>query len=189
MSEASHFQTDLTVEAVHPSTRLEAWNVFHVPAHQLIGTPTTLACQQLPIRASLKAFPFSFFFSFFFFCYEAFPCLSLPLSLCLCLFSFAWCLFPYSILKTSDGVSIEMHSCDSCTREVKIPMSCFSFQGKIYMTPMHQPRASSRASLGLSLMPSALPPCGQNPILHWLLISIGSLRNSRPVYCFVTFQI
>lgn len=165
MSEASHFQAGLTVEALHPSARLEAWSVFHVPAHQLIGTPTTLACQQLPIRASLKAFPFFFFFLSFF-CYEAFPCLSLPLSLCLCLFSFAWCLFPYSILKTSDGVSTEMRSCDSCTREVNISMSCFSFQGKIYMTPMHQPHASSRAFLGLSLMTSALPPCGQNPTLH-----------------------
>lgn len=65
-------------EALRPSASLEAWNVFRVPAHQLIGAPAVLACQQLPIRASLKAFPF-------FFCYEAFPRLSLLMFILICM--------------------------------------------------------------------------------------------------------
>lgn len=151
------------LEALRPSASLDAWNVFHVPANWSICSFSMPTASNQDISESLPFFLFPLFFW-----YEAFPHLSLPLSLCLCLFSFAWCLLPYSILKMSDGVSTKMHSCDNSTREVKMSKFCFSFQSRCYMTPMHQPRASSRASLGTSLMPSALPPCGQNPTLHRL---------------------
>lgn len=163
------------VRSIPFSGRLDGWKLFAQAQalrlgmsfmYQLIGASAVLACQHLPIRASLKAFPFFFFLFFLLWSFSSPQSAFEPLLVYSHLLGVY--LFPYSILKMSDGVSTKMHSCDNSTREAKMSKFCFSFPSRSYMTPMHQPRASSRASLGTSLMPSALPPCGQSPTRHRL---------------------
>lgn len=158
MSEASHFQAGLTVGSSSPKCKpwgLECLPCTSPPANWSTCSFSVPTASNQGISESLPFFLLLWSFSS-------------PQSAYVYSHLRGVYLFSYSILKTSDGVSTEMHSCDSSTREVQMSTSCFPFQGRSYMMPMHQPRARSGASLGLSLLPSVLPACGQNPTLHRL---------------------
>ena len=128
MSEASHFQAGLTVGSSSPKCKpwgLECLPCTSPPAKWSTCSFRVPTASNQGISESLPFFLLLWSFS-------------LPQSASVYSHLRGVYLFSYSILKTSDGVSTEMHSCDSSTREGQMSMSCFSFQGRSYMTPMHQ---------------------------------------------------
>lgn len=166
MSEASHFQAVLTVGSSSPKCKPWGLEFLLRASPSASWTTYSFPMPKASNQGIPEAFPFFLLWSFLtpLSAFESLQKASFAYSHLLGL-----CLFPHNILNVSDGVSTEMYPYCGSTREVNMVVYVLLlFQGKSYMKTTQEPHASSGVSSDLSLMPSALPPCGQTPTLHLL---------------------